>query len=915
MIKTVNPLAKSAAPKAAPAENKAAVKVLPSVQPLQFAADSEQQNCIEGFFEPGPGKMAPSSPFQFKSTSSTIPTNHSPIQRKSSSTWAFQPKSVGANSNSTAPIQRAAAPANKTGLPDNVKSGVEQLSGVSLSDVKVHYNSPKPAQLQAHAYAQGTDIHVASGQEKHVPHEAWHVVQQKQGRVQATKQMKGKVQVNDDAGLEMEADLMGAKAVAQGKVITNIPETKSIISNEVAQRVVTQFMWPFGGKKQNNDVNVAEKEQQMDADNEIKGLLKNGSLGKKGLGERMGLAKNTAINAGNEVKNNTLELGDNIKENTNETGQNISSKSQSLGGKIALGSAVAGGIGVGVSLATGNVAGAAIAGGLGVGGVLTGGVVAGGGTVVGEGVKTGGALVGGAINKANEYGLSSLAGVTTTAVVGIAEILSQVNLYISDQFDNIPAKNVVALVKGAKSGALGPDTLKAAIEHSEDVDSFTGTKKGGTGGMFGDKDTRLTGTAVLGAGLANTAAMDINKKGNAAAEKVVEVVGSAIVGAVSTIKSIIGLYELFTKSGNKYEQTKKVAYDLSMATKAGFQIANKINTLTGPFSKVIPGLSLAISICDTLSSIHSWRKAAEVEEEIMSKADQPENEPIIVDWMDSAEGVKYRSTLGDGVFEDTTLFEEDIRGKRGILDLFVQKGGKWSNLNKYVRVKMDYMSLISKLAVGGTPEGPKEIEMNNYLASISEGGDVLNFCKALNKYQLSSKLHEINNKRNIQGARETGANLISTAGAIAALVPADGGAVAAILMGTGAGVKAGLAIGKALVSASNGLNDPKKSSGQKGKEYAQHAITILEEFKGINLSDDVAALLEDNKVLQEEVKKIGANAVKAKINPFVLAQGKAEKLLFAAGVDKGEFYSNESYGPAEFVNLANLIAKKLGEGR
>jgi hypothetical protein len=107
------------------------------------------------------------------------------------------------------PIQRKE---NKTGLPDNLKTGVENLSGHSMDDVKVHYNSPKPAQLKAHAYAQGTDIHVASGQEKHLPHEAWHVVQQKQGRVKPTMQMKGKVNVNDDSGLEREADVMGAKA-------------------------------------------------------------------------------------------------------------------------------------------------------------------------------------------------------------------------------------------------------------------------------------------------------------------------------------------------------------------------------------------------------------------------------------------------------------------------------------------------------------------------------------------------------------------------------------------------------------------------------------------------------------------------------------------------------------------------------
>lgn len=109
------------------------------------------------------------------------------------------------------PIQKKE---NNTGLPDNLKSGVENLSGYAMDDVKVHYNSSQPAQLNALAYAQGTDIHVAPGQERHLPHEAWHVAQQKQGRVQATMQMKEGVPVNDDAGLENEADVMGAKANA-----------------------------------------------------------------------------------------------------------------------------------------------------------------------------------------------------------------------------------------------------------------------------------------------------------------------------------------------------------------------------------------------------------------------------------------------------------------------------------------------------------------------------------------------------------------------------------------------------------------------------------------------------------------------------------------------------------------------------
>ncbi|MFA8434701.1 MAG: DUF4157 domain-containing protein [Marinifilaceae bacterium] len=96
-------------------------------------------------------------------------------------------------------------------MPDNLKAGVEQLSGLNMGDVRVHYNSSKPAQVQAHAYTQGTNIHVAPGQEQHLAHEAWHVAQQKQGRVQATTEVAG-VPVNDSPALEKEADVMGNRA-------------------------------------------------------------------------------------------------------------------------------------------------------------------------------------------------------------------------------------------------------------------------------------------------------------------------------------------------------------------------------------------------------------------------------------------------------------------------------------------------------------------------------------------------------------------------------------------------------------------------------------------------------------------------------------------------------------------------------
>lgn len=169
------------------------------------------------------------------------------------------------------PVQQKFAPLqkkeNNTGLPDNLKSGVESLSGFSMDDVKVHYNSSQPAQLNALAYAQGTDIHVAPGQEQHLPHEAWHVAQQKQGRVKATKQMKESVPVNDDAGLEHEADVMGAKAmqlfsVAHNTVSNSNQNTFYLPAQSVIQNKVFQLKSPLVSTKLNV---VGENHDESDA--------------------------------------------------------------------------------------------------------------------------------------------------------------------------------------------------------------------------------------------------------------------------------------------------------------------------------------------------------------------------------------------------------------------------------------------------------------------------------------------------------------------------------------------------------------------------------------------------------------------------------------------------------------------------
>ena len=106
---------------------------------------------------------------------------------------------------------------SSTGMPYLLKAGLEAHSGMDLSGVRVHNNSPKPAQLSALAYTQGLDIHIGPGQERYLPHEGWHVVQQLEKRVNPTMQEKG-VWINDDARLEREADVMGVRALQKNSL-------------------------------------------------------------------------------------------------------------------------------------------------------------------------------------------------------------------------------------------------------------------------------------------------------------------------------------------------------------------------------------------------------------------------------------------------------------------------------------------------------------------------------------------------------------------------------------------------------------------------------------------------------------------------------------------------------------------------
>jgi len=63
---------------------------------------------------------------------------------------------------------------DSTGLPGTLEESIESLSGISLKDVKIHFNSDMPTELNGDSYTQAEDIHVSPRQEQHLTHKAEH---------------------------------------------------------------------------------------------------------------------------------------------------------------------------------------------------------------------------------------------------------------------------------------------------------------------------------------------------------------------------------------------------------------------------------------------------------------------------------------------------------------------------------------------------------------------------------------------------------------------------------------------------------------------------------------------------------------------------------------------------------------------
>ena len=123
-----------------------------------------------------------------------------------------------------------------TGLPDNLKSGVESLSGMAMDGVKVHYDSALSTEFGRQAFTQGNEIHLGRPYEEDlIPHEGWHRARREMGRIKPTMQLKLAVGPANDH-YEREADRVASSVMSDSAA----PKIQRQASEEEDQTIQTK---------------------------------------------------------------------------------------------------------------------------------------------------------------------------------------------------------------------------------------------------------------------------------------------------------------------------------------------------------------------------------------------------------------------------------------------------------------------------------------------------------------------------------------------------------------------------------------------------------------------------------------------------------------------------------------------------
>lgn len=149
---------------------------------------------------------------------------------------------------SSSPVQKKEAEGG-----GDIMSQMGQAMGADFSGVKVNANSNKATEMGALAYTQGEELHFAPGQynpgsqagKELIGHELSHVKQQREGRVQANTSINGQP-VNNNAGLEKEADDLGKKAANfSGAPVAQAKSEKKASKSTAQAKVIQQANNPI----------------------------------------------------------------------------------------------------------------------------------------------------------------------------------------------------------------------------------------------------------------------------------------------------------------------------------------------------------------------------------------------------------------------------------------------------------------------------------------------------------------------------------------------------------------------------------------------------------------------------------------------------------------------------------------------
>lgn len=184
--------------------------------------------------------------------------------------------------------------ADATGIPVPVKEDFEAAYQLSLDDVRVHYNSSAPAQLQALAYTQHPHIYIAPGQEKHLPHELGHMIQQKRHSIPATASVNGQ-SINDNPLLEADADRIAVRAAGYSRALQAL-SAHPVMSHDknVSQAFAGNTAAPASGnaiqlmgerKAMKSVMSKPEKRLGIRRGNVIQDILKTGGISREKVAE------------------------------------------------------------------------------------------------------------------------------------------------------------------------------------------------------------------------------------------------------------------------------------------------------------------------------------------------------------------------------------------------------------------------------------------------------------------------------------------------------------------------------------------------------------------------------------------------------------------------------------------------------